>query len=318
MRVVPFIALLLVGTLFAGPVLAAEPARIIVVKSADLSAYAGVVAGFRAVVKGAVAEVTLSEDVESAEKAFASIRSVKPDLVFAVGPLAANAARRTLTDIPVVFAMVPYFERYGLESPNVTGISLTTDFGTELSTLKSVSPNVKRIGILHDPRYSGDTLSEAKAAAQKQGLSIVPLEVDSASRVDRVLTASRARVDGFLMIADKTVANAGVVKQLIRFAEAERVPLVGLSPSQVKEGALLSLSPLPLGIGQQAGRIANRVVHERIAIGAVAVASPEVLELAVNLTTAGRLGATPKTSSDLSLAVLRYAAQKGLALKVYE
>lgn len=306
--------LLALALFVSSTVLAAEPARVIIVKSADLSAYASVVAGFRAEVRGAVAEVTLSDDAEAAEKAFNSIKDVKPDLVFAVGPLAANTARRVLSDIPVIFAMVPYYERYGLEASNVTGISLNTGFTTDFTALKAISPGLKRVGILHDPRYSEDTLTEARKTAEKEGLKLVPLEVDNAARVERVLQGARQKVDAMLMVADKTVGNAAVVKQLIRFSEAQRLPLVGLSPSQVKEGAFLSLAPLPLGIGQQAGRLANRVVHERVAIGALAVTRPEVLELSVNLSTAARLGG----ESELSQAVLKYAAQKGYALKVFE
>ena len=69
---------------------------------------------------------------------------------------------------------------------------------------------------------------------------------------------------------------------------------MGLASAQVKQGALFALAPAPLAIGQQAGRIANRILVEKVDPGAMAVANPEGLELHVNLTTARRLGA-PET-----------------------
>ena len=42
--------------------------------------------------------------------------------------------------MPVLFAMVPYFEKYGLEGPNITGIALTSDFTPELAALKAMAP----------------------------------------------------------------------------------------------------------------------------------------------------------------------------------
>ncbi|MFY0580022.1 hypothetical protein ACN28S_42410 [Cystobacter fuscus] len=99
---------------------AAEPARprAVVVKSAALAPYASVVAGFGAEVRAEVVEVTLEESAQAASRAFQRIVAQKPALVLAIGPLAANTARRSLgKDVPVLFAMVPYYEKYGLEGP---------------------------------------------------------------------------------------------------------------------------------------------------------------------------------------------------------
>ena len=86
-------------------------------------------------------EVTLDESARRRRPRLQALAAQKPALVLAIGPLAANAARRSLgEDIPVLFAMVPYFEKYGLEGPNVTGIALTSDFTPELAALKAMLP----------------------------------------------------------------------------------------------------------------------------------------------------------------------------------
>ncbi|MBX5482033.1 MAG: ABC transporter substrate-binding protein [Myxococcaceae bacterium] len=288
--------------------------KVVIAKSSNFSAYASVVAGFSAEAHAEIEEITLPESAQAIEKAVEEIGKKHPALVLAIGPSAATAARRQLSDVPILFTMVPYYERYGLEAANVTGIALTNDLSVELATLAAVAPDRRRVGILHDPRYSRALIDEARAYADGHDLVIVPLETDSPQKAAKVLAGARGKVDALLMIADKTVANAAVVRKLIEFAQDQRIPLVGLSASQVKEGALLSLSPSYTGIGQQAGRLANRIIHEKVDPGALAVAQPETLDLAVNLTTAKKLGA----GCDLALEIFKFAARRGYPVKVFE
>ena len=289
--------------------------RVVAVKSANLAPYASVIAGFSAEARAEIQEVTLDESAGAAARVFKKLAAQKPALVLALGPLAANAARRSLgEDVPVLFAMVPYYEKYGLEGPNVTGISLTSDLGPELEAIQAMAPKAKRVGMVHDPRFSASTVALAQQAAAARGLAIHPLEVDSQGRVEKVLEGAAGRVDALLMVADKTVGTAAVVQALIAFSQSRRLPLVGLTPSQVKEGATLALSPSPLAIGLQAGRLANRIIHERVDPGALAVAQPEGLDLSVNLSTARKLGPSPEPVLEL----LRFAAKRDFAVKVYE
>jgi putative ABC transport system substrate-binding protein len=289
--------------------------RVVVVKSSPLATYSAVVAGFTAEVQAEVAEVTLEESAPAATRLFQRIAAQKPSLVLAIGPLAANTARRSLGEqVPVLFAMVPYYEKYGLEGPQVTGIALTSDFRPELAALKAVLPGAKRVGILHDPRYSASLVESAQAAAGEVGLSIVPLEVDAQAKVEKVLAGARDKVEALLMVVDKTVGNAAVVQQLIAFAGAQRIPLVALTPSQVREGATLALSPNPTAIGQQAGRLANRIIHEKVNPGAMAVSQPEGLDLAINLAAASKLGG----SKEAVLELLRFAAKREYPVRAFE
>jgi putative ABC transport system substrate-binding protein len=288
---------------------------VVAVKSSALAPYASVIAGFRAETDADVQELVLDDSPASAARAFKALAQQKPALVLAIGPLAANAARRSLgEDIPVLFVMVPYFEKYGLEGPNVTGIALTSDYTPELGALKAMVPKAKRVGILHDPRFSAKLVQEAQEAASAAGMTIVPLEVEVQSKVDKVLEHAAGKVDALLMVADKTVANTAVVQALITFATAQKIPLVGLTPSQVKEGATFSLAPSPTSIGQQAGRLANRIIHEKVDPGALAVAQPEGMDLAISLTAMRKLS----SSCDVALELLRYAAKQDYPVRVYE
>jgi putative tryptophan/tyrosine transport system substrate-binding protein len=290
-------------------------AKVVAVKSSALAPYASLIAGFRAETNADVQEVMLDESPATAARVFKALALQKPALVLAIGPLAANAARRSLgEDIPVLFVMVPYFEKYGLEGPNVTGIALTSDYTPELGALKAMLPKAKRVGILHDPRFSAKQVQVAQEAASAVGLIIVPLEVGAQAKVDKVLEGAVGKVDALLMVADKTVANTVVVQALIAFATAQKIPLVGLTSSQVKEGATLALAPSPTAIGLQAGRLANRIVHEKVDPGALAVAQPEGMDLAISLTATKKLS----SSCDVAMELLRFAAKRDFPVKVYE
>ncbi len=285
----------------------------LVVKSQDLAAYAQLVAGFTAEVDAEVIAITLPENPEAAERLVAQAASAEPALVLALGPTAASLARRKLEQVPTVFAMVPYYEKYGLEGPHVAGIALTSDYSAELATLQAVYPEVKRVGVLHDPRVSGAAVDELKQAVSGKGLTLVPLPADGAARAEAQLKGLGKKVDAMLMIPDKTVSNAEIVRAQIRACKQDKLPLVAISASQVREGATFALAPSYLGLGQQAGRLANRIVHEKIDPGALAVARPEALDLSVNLSTVTTLGAAGPTSVEL----LRFAAQKSYSMRVY-
>ena len=304
---------LIVTALFASLAQAERP-RVVVVKSAALNAYAQVVAGFAAEVKGQVEELTLDEGPEAAAAAFKKLGGNKPALVLAIGPAAAVGARAAFNDVPVLFSMVPYYEKYELEGQNTTGIALTSDLSLELSALKAVQPKVKRVGVLQDPRYSKALLDGAAQAAQSRGLTLVPIDVDNSSKVDSALARVKGKIDALVIISDKTVGNAAVVERLLAWSQDEKVPAVGLASAQVKQGALFALAPAPLAIGQQAGRIANRILIEKVDPGAMAVANPEGLELYINLTTARRLG-NPET---FAFDVVTFAARQSLTVKVAE
>lgn len=316
--------IVLAAALFAGAAIAAEPEsapsrerpRVVAVKSADLGAYAQVVAGFSSEARALVEELTLDEGGPDAQaKDFKALAARKPALVLAIGPAAAVGARKQFPDVPVIFVMVPYFQRYELEAQNVTGVALTSDLSLELDALKAMVPKVKKVGVPHDPRFSQALVEQAAGLATERGLTLVPLEVDATpGKLEKVLRGSKGRVDALVMVSDRTVGNTAVVQRVLAWSSEEKVPVVGLTPGQVREGALLALAPAATGLGAQAGRLANRVLHEKIDPGAMAVQSPEGLELFVNWTAAKKLS----SPADFATDVIGFAAKKGMALRVYE
>lgn len=289
---------------------AAASPRVVVVKSSDLGAYAQLVAGLRAEARAEVEERIL--EGQGGEKGLRGALERPAALIVALGPQAANAARRIAPGTPLVFAMVPYYEKYNLEGPQVTGISLTSDFSAELSMMRRIFPQSLRIGLVHDPRFSGQVVEEVRRLGAERNQLIVPVAVDAAASVPRALKEARRKVDALMVVADKTVASAAVIKALIRYSVEEKLPLTALSTSQVKEGAMFALAPSPLGMGQQAGRLVNRILHEKVDPSALAVARPEVLELSLNVETLKKVGGAGSAAG-----VLEFAAENDYLMRVF-
>lgn len=288
--------------------------KVVVVRSADLPAYAQVTAGFSAEVKADVTDLLLEEGAEAAQRAVKKLAAEPPALVLAIGPSAAVNARKALSSVPVLFVMVPYFQKYDLESGNTTGIALTSDLSLELTAVRALLPKLKRVGVVIDPRYSKAFADEAAQLAQSRGLSLVTIEIDNPTKLDKALAGAKGRIDALVVISDKTVGNAAVVERLLAFSREEALPVVGLAPAQVKQGALFALAPAALSVGLQAGRVANRILVEKVDPGALAVATPEGVELHVNLQAAKRLGLPEAFTTELLL----FAARQNLAVKAVE
>lgn len=294
--------------------LTASP-RVLVVKSQDLATYSAVVAGFTAELHGEVEQLILEDAArETVERTFKKATENPPALVLAIGPAAAVGAMNAFDRVPIVFVMVPYFKAYRLERQNITGISLTSDLTLELHTARALLPNVRRIGIVYDPRFSKELVDSAVSVALAKNIDLVPIEVDAAEKVPRALKGSKGRVDGMMLIADRTVGNSAVVQRIIAWSEDENLPVIGFSPAQVKEGALLAMAPAAVGLGQQAGRLANRILHEKVDPGAMAVVPPDGVELHVNLAAAKRLSDAKGFAFDL----FGFAAKQQLNVRVTE
>ncbi|MFH1604480.1 MAG: ABC transporter substrate-binding protein, partial [Pseudomonadota bacterium] len=295
---------------------AAGAQEIAIVKSEDLRAYTQVVTGFSIETRVAITEYNIARDPDRGVKIFELIKARKPApaLVLAVGPTAANMARKQIKDIPIVFCMVPNHEKYGLDAPNVTGISLLLPLKVQLATLKTLVPNLHSVGVMYNPKYNRDVISGALAAAKSLGLTLVPAKVDEPDDVQAAAQAFLDKIDAILLIADRTVSTPQAFRVLLEFANRNRVPMFSPSEEMVREGALVSITPDFASIGHQAGKLANEIIFRRRQPSTLPVAPPEGLEIAINLSTAKRIG----VECNIALEVFTFAARQSYRIKVFE
>lgn len=281
-----------------------------ILRTQNLKPFNDTIIAFKTSCVGEYQEVDLQEQASQLDNIEKEIRKDPPAFVFAVGPLAADFARKRVPEnIPVIFSHILDPEKRDLKASNITGIRMEVPLRTQLEALKGIIPQVKKVGVLYNPKISESLIQQANQIAQEFGFQILASRVERKEDAVLGLQLFANGIDVFWLIPDPTVANAEVFKELLKFTTQNRVPFFAFSDAFVKNRALFSLSPSSEGIGQQACEIAKRI------LGGSPPASipweyPKNLILSINITTAQQLGFSEITNN-----VFLFAAPKGYKIQ---
>ncbi len=260
---------------------------IVILKSSDIAAYNQALSGFKAALPGGIvlSEYDLQGDLEKGRKLARKIRAADPALVFAVGLKAAKAAQLEIVDIPVVYSMVLDPAKYGLNTPNMTGILLEVPIERQLTAIRSVLPNVKQIGTLYDPSKTAPLIEEAKRLLKSNGIDLIPTQVTSERDVPSALRALLPSVKALWLVPDSTVVTDESFRFILNTALEERVPVIGFSREFARSGAFLCLSVNYGDIGRQAGNLARKIIDGQVVLP-MRPLHPDRIEMSLNLKTA--------------------------------
>src|SRR5262249_16111547 len=148
------LAVVLVVVAVAPPALAGNVA---VILSSPVDDYREALRGFKEVAKHRiVAEYDMGGDPDRGPAIVAEIETkVKPDLIFAVGVWALQAAASHATTTPVVYAMVLNPPSVVGNGKNVTGASLIIPVEEALRLFNHLRPAFKRVGAIHSRNRTG-------------------------------------------------------------------------------------------------------------------------------------------------------------------
>lgn len=286
-----------------------EAANIVALKSADVDVYNEVLEGFKGILPRAIiSEYDMEGDLQRGKKFLARLKSgPKPDLILAIGIWALQVVVEEVRDIPVVFAMVLNPTTViGQEAHNITGASMNVPIEQQITLLKKVSPQVRRIGVIYDPSKTGYLVRQAERIARDQGVRLVTKAIASSKDAFAALDAMQGEIDALWILPDLTVLAPESVQYMLLFSFRNKIPLLGLSENQARMGALLGLSfESGRDIGSQAGELANEILSGRRAEGLPFTTARKV-RLTVNLKTAGKLGLQiPKDILDRADVVIR-------------
>jgi putative ABC transport system substrate-binding protein len=287
-------ALLTAGLLTSSlPPAATGSGGVVVILTADVDEYRRALKGLKATLRHPiVAEYDMEGDFERGRRVMAGIRSQgTPDLIVAVGIWALQVAAEESTEIPIVYAMVlnpPSVVQPGTK--NITGASMNVPVDQSISLFKQLSPQIRRVGVIYNPARTGYLVRRAQGAAREQGLQLIARQVTSPKEAIAALEAIQDAVDALWILPDETTLAPPVVQQMMLVSYRKKLPLLGLSESQVQMGALLSLSfASGEDIGRQAGELSNAILAGKAA-SEIPYTTARQLKLAVNLKAAQKLG----------------------------
>ena len=225
---------------------------------------------------------------------------MKVDVIVTRGTLAAQAAKRATTSIPIVMAtgsdQVGLGIVAGLARPggNVTGVtSLTAELsGKRLSLLKDVVPRLSRVAFLlaEGDAGSGAGLRDAQAAAGALDLVVSVFSVRRPYDFETAFSSmARDRAEG--VIIPSVAAYFGERKRVADLALNNHLPNIGGGKEYADAGLLMSYG---VSYREQFRHVA--VFVDKILKGAkpadLAIEQPTKFELVINLKTAKALGLT--------------------------
>jgi putative ABC transport system substrate-binding protein len=245
----------------------------------------------------------LTIDWRSAERQPNRVRALAADLVgrrvaaiVTAGDLATAAVETATSTIPIVFLSGSDPAR-GLAggserpSPNVTGLSW---FGADLAPARlalarQLAPQATVIGLLTDPGFADPVqLSQAQAAAELAGLTLVVHRAGTASEIEAAFAALVAQRAGALVVA-ASAFFAARREQLIALTARHRIPAVYPAKEMAAAGGLASFGYSVSDAFRRAGVYTGWILKGATPADLPILQSSKV-ELVINLDTAKSLG----------------------------
>lgn len=267
----------------------------IVIRSQQIAAYNEAIDGFEEGCKGMDITVNaiydLKGDTEESKRVIQAIRNreQKPQLILAIGVLAATLAKDQFADIPVIFCMVINHERFNLRGANITGISSEASLEDQFTLLREILGLRKNVGVIYDPKKTGKIISDAINVAKKFEINLLKREVSSEREVDAALKDIINDIDALWIIPDGTVITKDSLDAILKNTLKKRLPTFCTSNALVKAGALISISPDYAYTGFQAAQLAQTLLNNQT-ITSLGIKQPDKLKLTINTHVAEMIG----------------------------
>jgi putative ABC transport system substrate-binding protein len=285
--------------LASSAVSAARDTRLLVISSGDLPQYEAPIAAFIAGTTSKVEVIDVGEsEAQGRRRVAAASQNGTFDGIFAVGAQAAWLAREELPDIPLTFAMVIDWQRYGLAGAG-SGVRVDMPPDALLTRVKLLLPNITRLGIIVSDSTSAATIDEARRAAADLDISLLVTRIAHSEDVPGAYRRMRTDIDALWMTADPLVVTRDNFRYLATRTKSDRIAFLAFSENFVRAGALLSVSPDYATMGAQAAALlARQVGSDR---PEATIQPPIGSSLVVNADTARALGI------DLNATILSFA-----------
>jgi putative tryptophan/tyrosine transport system substrate-binding protein len=303
--------LIVMLVLFSATVSLARPAlgaNVAVILSSSVADYKEALRGFQQVGKHRiVAEYDMGGDPDRGPSIVAEIETkIKPDLIFAVGIWALQAAASHSTTIPVVYAMVLNPPSVVGDGKNVTGASMNIPAEEAIRLFKQMGPGIKRVGAIYSRNRTGYLVKRAESLARNEGIQLVTREINSPREITAALESLQDGIDALWILPDESTLAQPALQQILLFSYRKKIPVLGLSERHAQLGALFSLSfASSEDIGRQAAELASTVLSGTKATE-IPYTTPRKVSLIVNMRTAGKLGIeVPKTILGRATAVIQ-------------
>jgi len=266
--------------------------KIFVVKSKDIGSYNQAIDGFKqqSLPEWNLTEYDLGGTAKNGSDMLLQINQTRPDLVLAVGAKALVAINQAKIKQPVVFCMAMKPSSYDLQEINVTGISLTISPDEQFNILTSLSPKVKRAGVLLWKTTPPELLQTVVELARNQQVEIVPIELEGEKEIPQKLRAVIGKIDALWMLDDAYIHSKETLDFVVAITVKNNVPFMAISEVFVREGAMISLSPSYFDNGKQTAKLVRKIFEQNLQPKDIPISYHENPDLVINTSTVRKIG----------------------------
>jgi hypothetical protein len=237
--------------------LIADPARAIELELVDA------VRQTLAVGKGAAVDLSVVSLGEFIAAESVNRGRVRANLIVAVGTHATQHLAARQLETPMLSVLTPRtsFEEIardrrrangGADGAPLSAIYLDQSPARHFALVRLLFPGAQRVALVLGPT-TATYAEELRAAAHAQGLIPLIESVTAEQNLVRVLDGVLPQADVMLAVIDPLVFNRTNAQSVLLTAYRHRVPLLGVSPSYVRAGAIAAVHTTPAQVGQQLG-----------------------------------------------------------------
>jgi putative ABC transport system substrate-binding protein len=230
----------------------------------------------------------------------ADLVRLKVDVIVALDPPAARAAKNATKTIPIVMrstsdpVQAGFVASLARPGGNITGVtSISTElYGKRLELLKEVIPRLSRVGVLRNPDRSDNAINfkEMEIAARSLDLRLQSLEVRGANDFESAFRAAgKARAEALITI--RTPLINAERKRVADLAVKSRLPAIYDDREYIDAGGLMSYGTDLADLHRRAATYVDKILKGTKPAD-LPVEQPTKFELIINLKAAKQIGLT--------------------------
>ena len=166
------------------------------------------------------------------------IESPELPVVVAIG-LHATRAAQNLAGKKVVFCQVFNYESGNLVTPSMKGVAATPSVRELFRAWKTLSPKLRRVGVIAGVNLGG-LVDEARAAAAENRIDLVHVEVRSDRETLYAFKRLAPKIQGLWLVPDNRVLSLEVIRDMMAYGMREGKQMAVFSHQLLGLGGLVS------------------------------------------------------------------------------
>lgn len=220
------------------------------------------------------ADVTVGIGTPSAQSLVKAAMDGKTKMVFS-----------SITD-PLAASLVKSLEN---SNTNVTGMSNFVEVAPQLEMIKTVLPEMKKLGFIYNPGEANSIsqLEDLQKAAPQFGIEIITQAVNRTADVPQAATRLASQADAIFIYGDNTALAA--LESIVIAGIKQGKPVFVADTDAVPSGPLAALGPNQYQLGIDTAMMIADIL-EGTDINTIPVGFPGQTELVINLDSAKKLG----------------------------